>query len=102
MKSGQKGPGGLIYYTRNCSFEPNGEDYKGVDFTLKQIEAAFRWGKPAIISSHRASYAGGLDPANRSRGLNELKRLLNRIIEKWPEIEFMSSGDALDLMKNSN
>jgi len=92
MKSGQKGPGGLIYYTRNCSFEPNGEDYKGVDFTLKQIEAAFRWGKPAVISSHRASYAGGLDPANRSRGLNELKMLLNRIIEKWPDIEFNVIG----------
>jgi hypothetical protein len=102
MKSGQKGPKGLIYYTRNCSFEPNGEDYKGVDFTLKQIEAAFRWGKPAIISSHRASYAGGLDPANRTRGLNELKMLLTRIVKKWSDIEFMSSGDALDFMKNSN
>jgi hypothetical protein len=102
MKAGQSGPQGLTYYMRNCSFEPNGENYRGVDFTVRQIEAAFRWGKPAIVSTHRASFAGGLDPANRTKGMNELKKLLDVIIKKWPDIEFMSSGDALEFMKNSN
>jgi len=100
--TGQRGPGGLTYYTRNCSFEPNSEHYRGVDFTVNQIEAAFRWGKPAIVSTHRASYAGGLDPKNRTRGLTELKKLLIRILKKWPDIEFMSSGDALGFLRSVN
>ncbi|HBE40808.1 MAG TPA: polysaccharide (de)acetylase [Bacteroidales bacterium] len=102
MKAGQSGPLGLTYYMRNCSFEPNGEDYRGVDYTIRQIEAAFRWRKPSIISTHRASYAGGLDPVNRTKGLHELRMLLDAIIKKWPDVEFMSSGDALEYMKNSN
>lgn len=100
--AGQRGPQGLTYYTRNCYFEPNSEHYRGVDFTISQIEAAFRWGKPAIISTHRASYAGGLDSKNRTKGLSELKKLLRKIIAKWPDIEFKSSGDALRFLRSVN
>jgi hypothetical protein len=100
IRPGQKGPGGITYYLRNCSFEPNGEMYMGVDFTLKQVEAAFRWRKPAIISTHRASYVGGLDPANRLRGLTELEKLLKGIVRKWPDVEFVSSPDAFEYMES--
>jgi hypothetical protein len=99
---GQKGPGGLTYYTRNCSFDSTLAEYKGIDLTMKQIAAAFRWGKPANISTHRVNFAGGLDPNNRTKGLKELKKLLQCILKKWPDSEFMSSGDALDFMKSSN
>ena len=99
---GKKGPGGITYYTRNCVFEPNHEQYRGIDPTLKQIEAAFRWRKPAIISTHRASYSGGLDPDNRTKGLTELKKLLKGILSKWPDVEFVASGDALEFLENSN
>jgi hypothetical protein len=100
--TGQKGPRGLIYYTRNCAFEPGDSSYKGIGPTLKQIEAAFRWGKPANISTHRANFAGGIDPSNREKGLSELKKLLKSIIQKWPDAEFMSSYDGLESMKNMN
>ncbi len=100
--TGKKGPGKLTYYTRNCAFEPSDTDYTGIDPTLKQVEAAFRWGKPANISTHRVNFAGGIDPANRAKGLTELKKLLKAILKKWPDVEFMSSGDALDYMRNSN
>ena len=99
---GQKGPGGLTYYTRNCSFEPANDSYKGIEPTLKQVDAAFRWGKPAMISTHRVNFAGGIDPGNRNRGLTELKKLLKAIVQKWPEAEFMNSGDALTFMRDSN
>jgi len=99
---GQKGPEGLTYYTRNCSFEPAGEHYQGIESTIKQIDAAFRWGKPSIISTHRASYAGGLDPANRKKGLGELKKLLISILAKWPDVEFMSSAEALKFLESVN
>ena len=96
---GQKGPGGLIYYTRNCLFEPTDEEYKGIDYTIEQIACAFRWGKPANISTHRANFTGGIEPKNRTKGLTELKKLLTTIIKRWPDAEFMSSADALNHMK---
>ncbi len=99
---GQKGPYGIIYYTRNCAFEPNSPDYNGIGSTMKQIAAAFRWGKPANISTHRANFTGGIDPKNREHGLNELLLLLKAIVKKWPDVEFMSSKYALHLLKNKN
>lgn len=100
--SGQRGPDGLIYYTRNCAFEPNDPSYKGVDFTIKQISAAFRWGKPGSISTHRANYVGGIDKNIGLKGRSELKTLLKAIVKKWPDVEFMSSASALKLMKDRN
>lgn len=100
--SGQKGPAGLTYYTRNCAFEPSDISYKGIDQTMRQIDAAFRWGKPANISTHRVNFSGGIDPVNRNFGLSELKKLLKAIVRKWPDVEFMSSGDALEYMRKVN
>lgn len=100
--TGKEGPGGLTYYTRNCAFEPTEPGYMGIDLTLRQVAAAFRWGKPANISTHRVNFIGGMDTANQTKGLTELKLLLKKIIRRWPDIEFMSSGDALDYMKNTN
>ncbi len=94
--SGQKNTSGLIFYLRNCVFEPCSENYSGIDYTLMQIDAAFRWGKPAIISTHRVNFAGGIDVANREKGLRELKDLLNTIVKRWPDVEFMSSLKVLE------
>ena len=99
--TGQKGPGGLTYYTRNCAFEPTAKRYTGIDLTMKQIAAAFRWHKPAIISTHRTNFAGGIEPANREKGLSELSKLLKAIVKTWPDVEFMSSGESLEFMRNS-
>ena len=99
--TGQKGPDGLTYYTRNCAFEPTDPSYKGTDYTLKQIEAAFRWRKPALISTHRVNFSGGISPDNRAKGLTELKKLLFRIAGKWPDVEFLSLGAALESMREN-
>ena len=85
---------------RNVVFEPT-ED-RGVDwvaFTLKQIEAAFRWRKPAIISSHRVNFCGHIDPENRKRGLEALQGLLQKIVKRWPDVEFISVGDLVKIMQ---
>jgi hypothetical protein len=58
---------------------------------MKQIETAFFWNKPAIISSHRVNFCGHIDPKNREIGLSALKELLQKIVKKWPDVEFMSS-----------
>jgi len=86
---GKKSKADQTILIRNCVFEPRtrqGMDW--VDYTMKQVEAAFRWNKPAIISSHRVNYAGFIDPDNRKKGLKDLQTLLNKIVKKWPDVEF--------------
>lgn len=95
---------GLTIMVRNVVFEPT-ED-RGIDwvaFTIKQIETAFRWNKPAIISSHRVNFCGHIDSQNREKGLDSLKRLLQEIVKKWPDVEFMSADEmALTLKEKKN
>jgi len=89
---GQYDPSGITYITRNCFFEPSGHpEIDWIDTCLSEISAAFRWKKPAIISSHRVNYIGGLYPANRDNSLKKLAILLDTIIRQWPDVEFMTT-----------
>lgn len=101
---GKKTKEGLSIMVRNVVFEPTEErGIDWVDFTMKQIETAFRWNKPAIISSHRVNFCGHIDPQNREKGLTVLKNLLHEIIKKWPDVEFMSADEmALTLKDKKN
>ncbi|MCW3804137.1 hypothetical protein [Plebeiibacterium marinum] len=93
---GKKTNDGLIYYTRNCVFEPTEKNYRGIEYTLKQIEASFRWGKPANISTHRANFMGTICKENRDAGISELEKLLKQIVKKWPDVEFVTSREAMN------
>ena len=98
---GKKTTEGLTIMVRNIVFEPT-ED-RGLDwvnFTMKQIERAFRWNKPAIISSHRVNFCGHIDPKNRAIGLQALQKLLQEIVKKWPEVEFMAANELGDYLTN--
>jgi hypothetical protein len=84
----------LTIMVRNVVFEPTEE--RGIDwvsFTMKQIETAFRWNKPAIISSHRVNFCGHIEESNREKGLKTLQELLDAIVKKWPDVEFMSADE---------
>ena len=98
---GKKTREGLIIMVRNVVFEPT-ED-RGIDwvaFTMKQIETAFRWNKPAIISSHRVNFCGHINKDNRQNGLESLQRLLQEIVKKWPDVEFMSADEMALILKD--
>jgi hypothetical protein len=81
------------YITRNCSFEPSQEGKDWVQSCLNDIEIAFRWNKPALISTHRVNYIGALNEKNRKKGLLQLESLLLKAIIKWPDLEFMTSKE---------
>ncbi|MDO9551553.1 hypothetical protein [Rhodonellum sp.] len=102
---GQKNGLGQRYITRNCFFEPSSMEYgpnkDWVNDCLGDIEIAFRWNKPAVISSHRVNYIGFLDPKNRERGLGQLDLLLKKMLLRWPDIEFMTSVELGDLISAS-
>ena len=94
-----------IYLTRNCFFEPSdlsySKDKDWINDCLKQIEIAFRWGKPATISSHRVNYTGSIHPDNRANGLKKLDFLLAQIIKNWPAVEFLTSEELGDFISQS-
>ena len=90
--TGQYNSLGQLYVVRNCFFEPsNSPSINNVSYCLKSIELAFKYHKPAIISSHRVNYMGLLEPSNREKNLKELAELLTSIICFWPDVEFMST-----------
>lgn len=101
-KTGQKSRDGLVTLTRNVYFEPSTDIHRDwVDTAMAEVKNAFLWHTPAIISTHRLNYVGGIVPKNRDNGLIVLKSLLHSIIKKWPDIIFVSS-DQLGDMINKN
>ena len=99
--TGKKNRFGQYYLVRNAFFEPSLDQKFKVDDTLKRIEMAFNWRKPAIIGSHRINYIGFIDENNRNKNLILLKQLLHKIKSKWPNVEFMSSNELGDLILNN-
>ncbi len=101
-KLGQQNQSGQKTITRNCMFEPNANPSADcVDQTLKDMATAFRWNKPAIISSHRVNFVGGIEPENRDLGLKSLSFLLLGITRKWPDAEFMTFNDFAKLLQKN-
>ena len=101
--TGQKNSLGQIYTIRNVKFEPFEDPNKDcVNQSLKEIETAFYWHKPAIISTHRINYVGGIDVNHRDRNLKELDLLLRSILKRWPDVLFLSSDQLVALIKNKN
>jgi len=81
-----------LYLTRNAYFEPSLEsNIDPIAGCLKDISIAFRWKKPAIISSHRLNYIGRIVKKNRKYNLKLLEDLLNSITNRWKNVEFMNS-----------
>ena len=98
---GKKSNEGVMYMTRNAFFEPCSTEHSTKDWVndcLKEIEIAFRWHKPATISSHRVNYIGWLNEKNRKMGLQKLDVLLGEIIKRWPDVEFITSSELGDLI----
>lgn len=101
---GQKNSLRLIYLTRNGFFEPSiasqGFNVDPIGKCLCYIRDAFRWCKPAVISSHRLNYIGYINKTNRERNLELLDKLLRTILQIWPDVVFMNSVQLGDLIRH--
>ena len=91
---------GLFFNIRNCSFEPSQtkDSFDDVGNCLKEIQNAFFWNKPAVISSHRLNFIGSIEEKNRTKNLEKLNLLLTEIIKRWPNVEFVSSDKLIDIV----
>ena len=99
--TGKQNDLGQTFIVRNVVFEPNHDNgMEWVEYAMKQIEAAFRWKRPAIISSHRVNFCGHIDPKNREKGLVALQELLKQITLRWPEVEFMAANELGQLVES--
>lgn len=97
---GQSNAHGQRYLTRNAFFEPSAAGSNWVDSCLNDIQIAFSWRKPAVISTHRVNFIGGIDPKNRDEGLRQLSQLLSKILIYWPDVEFVTSTKLGDIISN--
>jgi hypothetical protein len=101
---GERNAEGQTYLVRNAFFEPSQSSaprMDAVDQCLRDIRAAFRMRKPAVISTHRINFCGFLDESNRDQNLMALRALLERALKEWPDLEFVSSVDLLDHLQAS-
>lgn len=102
LYTGKKNKLGQVYTCRNVIFEPaENPDKDWVDSALKEISLAFTLKKPAIVSAHRVNFIGSIHEENRSRNLQLFEELLNRVLQKWPDVEFMNSEQLGKLILNA-
>ena len=100
---GTRTKAGLIRTCRNCFWEPSTKpDYDCFSDCMKRIEIAFKWGKAANICAHRLNFIGSIDSTNTDRNLPEFKRLLQEIVKRWPDVEFVTSDQLGEFIENSN
>jgi len=99
---GQTNRHGQKYITRNCFFEPSDHSKDWVASCISEIELAFKYKKPAVISSHRVNYIGSLVQENREQSNKKLENLLTKIINTWPDVEFISSSNLGQIIKNKH
>lgn len=79
-------------------FEPNKDINDSVAAALRDISIAFKYHKPAIISSHRVNFVSGKSEKNRDDGLKDLRMLLAEIIKQWPTVEFLTIKDLKNII----
>lgn len=96
--AGLRNPYGQVYSIRNCHFEPatrvGGESVKTM---LLQVDKVFAQHKIAVFSTHRINYVGGIDERNRANTLEVLDLFLSQLVKEYPDIEFLSSNQLVDL-----
>lgn len=96
---GRKNKYDQIYWRRNCRFEPaRNLKLDWINYCLAEIEIAFRWGKPAVISSHRENFIGSIVKENRVNSLCKLEVLLTEILKRWPDVHFISTAQLAEIM----
>ena len=100
-KTGERNINNQIYLVRNAIFEPSTVVNKQQHLLdcLLQINLAFLFKKPAILSMHRLNFMGGMDKNNRDENLVLFEKLIETLIKKHPNVEFMSTDQLGDIIK---
>ncbi len=98
--TGQRNGIGGVFTVRNCRYEPAylQNVHECVDECFCSICRSFDNKKPAIINSHRFNYISTINPNNAIHNLLGLKELLAKIKNKYPDIEFITTPQLVDII----
>ncbi len=101
--TGEVNSNGQIYTVRNCAFEPSfgGSMEWRIDRCFEQIDFALSRRIPAIVSTHRMNFIGSLHLENRQRCIDGLKILMPRVIDKHPDVRFLTSDQLCEIIDKS-
>ena len=106
LYNGKRNGEGQKYVVRNCPFETYfdncSRNKQAVSTCLANIEVAFRMHAPAIVSTHRVNFVGWLEALHRDDSLKQLKLLLDEILKRWPDVEFMNGTEMCDAVFEGN
>lgn len=95
---------GQIYLVRNLYLElsekESSKKFELAQNALKRIELLFRLNIPVIISMHRLNFTGSIEPYNRDENLGIFHDLFSEILQKWPEVKFISSPELGEKIKS--
>ena len=99
--TGEKNRRNQIYTVRNCNYEPayNQNPKDSASECFYNVVSSFECKKPAVINSHRLNYIGSINPNNSENNLLELKNLLLRIRDTYKDVEFISSAELVDIIR---
>ena len=80
--------------------------YQNADVCVSKCFEEICWSfdnkKPAIINSHRFNYIGTINSKNAENNLKGLYRLLKQVKERYPDIEFVSSSELIDIIRQED
>lgn len=101
--TGEKSKQGIYYTVRNAAFEPaDNPHFDWIGDVLERAAIAFKMGKPLIISTHRVNFIGALVPSNRDNNIALLKNLIEKLLYKYPDLEFLNSAQLADLLAQND
>lgn len=93
--------------TRNCFFEPVSYLAQGrpiqecIDRCMAEIKKAFDNKKPAIICCHRMNFASSLSKDIAKKSISAFDELLSEITKTFKDVEFLSSTELFNLIRNN-
>ena len=84
-------------------FEPyKNTEIDWIDNVLNDAKFAFTFGKPLVISSHRINFTSRITPTIRDKSLVILRKTLQALVKKYPDIEFLNSEQLGDYIKSTH
>jgi hypothetical protein len=94
IRNGERSAGGMLYVVRNDYFEPA----KGhrAHCAVAAVENKTRRGRPTLLETHRFNFTG--TPEATAQSCAELSGMLGSILERFPDVRFMSTAELANHM----
>ena len=98
IHNGQVGAGGLMYVVRDDYMEP--ALGHRAERAVAAVEAKAALGRPTLLETHRFNFTESGPRLNHALG--EIDRLLATILDRFPDVLFMSTGELAEAIARSD